>query len=93
MQNIQKNADLEINISSALRKKFVAMFTGHNNQDEDVELDLNDVVQLFVDANKAMYKLLGYSFARFKVKKDFERLIESSFSNKNRLNLEPVSTP
>ena len=82
---VKKNSDLEINISSSLRRKFVAMFTGHNNQDEDVEIDLDEVIQLFVDGNKAMYTLLGYSFARFKVKKDFERLCENSFSNAKSL--------
>eukprot|EP01083_Nonionella_stella_P142281 439928_1 len=77
---VKKNADLEINISSALRKKFIQMFTGYNNKEEELELDLNQVIQLFVDANKAMFKLLGYSLSRFKSKKDFERLLESSRS-------------
>lgn len=84
---VKKNSDLEINISSALRRKFVQMFTGHNNQNKNVEIDLDEVIQLFVDGNKAMYTLLGYSFARFKVKTDFERLCksESSFSNAKSL--------
>eukprot|EP00485_Elphidium_margaritaceum_P021891 CAMPEP_0202716830 /NCGR_PEP_ID=MMETSP1385-20130828/105393_1 /ASSEMBLY_ACC=CAM_ASM_000861 /TAXON_ID=933848 /ORGANISM="Elphidium margaritaceum" /LENGTH=473 /DNA_ID=CAMNT_0049378763 /DNA_START=369 /DNA_END=1790 /DNA_ORIENTATION=+ len=77
---VKKNAELEINISSGLRKKFMALFTrkSHNDQDQDVELELDDVVQLFVDANKAMHRLLSYSFARFKTKKDFHRMLESS---------------
>merc|ERR1712218_201062 len=78
---VKKGADLEINISSSLRRRFVQMFTGHNNNDQDVDLDLNEVIQLFVDANKAMYKLLGYSFSRFKQKKDFERLIGTLFKS------------
>eukprot|EP00483_Globobulimina_turgida_P012872 UN12896 len=70
---VKHNADLEINISSVLRKKFIAMFTGHNQDHKDVDLDLNQVIQLFVDGNKSMYKLLGYSFTRFKAKKNFDR--------------------
>ena len=77
---VKKNSHLEINISSALRRRFVAMFTGHNNQNIHVKIDLDSVVRLFVDGNKAMFTLLGYSFARFKVKKDFERLCRNSFS-------------
>ena len=73
---VKKGAELEINISSSLRQRFVQMFTGHNSNDQDVNFDLNEVIQLFVDANKAMYKLLGYSFSRFKQKKDFQRLLE-----------------
>merc|ERR1712129_161953 len=60
---VKKGADLEINISSQLRRRFVAMFTGHNDNDDVVNIDLNEVIKLFVDANKAMYRLLGYSFA------------------------------
>lgn len=77
---VKKNADLEINISAALRKKFTDMFTGWNNQQEAVDLDLNAVINLFVEGEKAMHTLLSYSFTRFKMKRDFERMLASSFS-------------
>merc|ERR1712223_1284768 len=76
---VKKNADLEINISAALRKKFTDMFTGWNNQQEAVDLDLNAVINLFVEGEKAMHTLLSYSFTRFKMKRDFERMLQSSF--------------
>merc|ERR1712083_240267 len=80
---VKKNADLEINISSALRRQFVDMFTGQsrfNNQQKDIDLDLNAVIHLFVEGEKAMHTLLSYSFTRFKMKRDFERMLESSFT-------------
>eukprot|EP01084_Bolivina_argentea_P291131 500324_1 len=78
---VKHNCDLEINISSTLRKKFTNTLTGHDHTTRTHDpLKMDKVIQLFCDCNKAMYKLLGYSFSRFTAKKDFDRLCEMSVS-------------
>lgn len=82
---INTGSEFEINISSAQRMMIVSIIDDFDRFISRDNITLKDMRDLFEDSKEEMWKLLQYSFTRFRFTDEFEEVVQL-FGNKQTEN-------
>eukprot|EP00486_Rosalina_sp_Unknown_P014399 CAMPEP_0201596104 /NCGR_PEP_ID=MMETSP0190_2-20130828/192893_1 /ASSEMBLY_ACC=CAM_ASM_000263 /TAXON_ID=37353 /ORGANISM="Rosalina sp." /LENGTH=217 /DNA_ID=CAMNT_0048056329 /DNA_START=884 /DNA_END=1537 /DNA_ORIENTATION=- len=87
---IEHGSELEINISSALRKQLKNIVSDKQKLMENINVSLNELLLLFDKPKNEMRLLLNYSHTRFKQKTEYTKIV-GMFANTPTSHLRRVS--